>query len=45
MLWGMIPWTQVADPRLEYKMRIYLRIADNDTTKERDGIEVLIIAL
>ncbi len=40
MLWGMIPWTQLADPRLKYKMRIYLRIADNDTTYERDGIGV-----
>ncbi|MBK7866396.1 MAG: hypothetical protein IPJ75_05070 [Ignavibacteriales bacterium] len=40
MLWGMIPWTQLADPRLKYKMRIYLRIADNDTTYEKDGIGV-----
>ncbi|KAB2940362.1 MAG: hypothetical protein F9K14_19405, partial [Candidatus Methanoperedens sp.] len=40
MLWGMIPWTQLADPRLKYKMRIYLRIADNDTSKEMDGIGV-----
>lgn len=40
MLWGMIPWTQLADPRLKYKMRIYLRIADNDTTYESDGIGI-----
>ncbi len=40
MLWGMIPWTQMADPRLRYKMRILLRIADNDTTYEKDGIGV-----
>ncbi|GAB1442247.1 hypothetical protein MASR2M39_10820 [Ignavibacteriales bacterium] len=28
MLWGVLPWTQVADPSLKYRMRIYLRIAD-----------------
>lgn len=40
MLWGMIPWTQMADPRLRYKMRLYIRVEDNDTSVLRNAIWV-----
>lgn len=34
MLWGVLPWTQLADPSLWYKMRIYLRMEDVPTNEE-----------
>ncbi|MBK7868073.1 MAG: right-handed parallel beta-helix repeat-containing protein, partial [Ignavibacteriales bacterium] len=36
----MIPWTQMADPRLRYKMRLYIRVEDNDTSVLRNAIWV-----